>query len=143
MPINGFTIGRDIAINITMPQGPVRFSNVTGFTKKQNSTAIDSKGLDGTDRFGEIPSGWEGTIEIDRANSNLDRAFAYLEGLYYAGQNVPSSSISETITEADGSVTQFRYTGVAFKFDNAGDAKGDTKVTQTFSWKASRRRLVS
>lgn len=142
MPVSGFTIGRDIAIIINMPQGPQRFSNLTGFTRQQISTGIESKGLDGVDRFGEIPSGWQGTIEIDRANGNLDRAFAYLENLYYSGQNVPTSTISETTTEPNGSISQFRYDGVAFKFDNAGDAKGDAKVSQTFSWKASRRRQV-
>lgn len=142
MPVGGFTIGRDVAVIFNLPQGPVKFSNLTGFTRKQISTGIESKGLDGVDRFGEIPSGWEGTVELDRANPNLDRAIAYLEGLYYAGQNVPGSTFSETTTNPDGSITQFRYTGVALKFDNAGDAKGDAKVTQTFSWKASRRRLV-
>jgi hypothetical protein len=142
MPVGGFTIGRDVSIIINMPQGPVKFSNVTGFTKQQISTGIESKGLDGVDRFGEIPSGWQGTIEIDRANNNLDLAFAFLENLYYSGVNVPASTISETTTEANGTVTQFRFVGVAFKFDNAGDAKGDAKVTQTFSWKASRRRPV-
>lgn len=143
MPVAGFSIGRDVAIIINMPQGPVTFSNLTGFTRTQISTGIESKGLDGVDRFGEIPSGWSGNIEIDRANGNLDRAFAYLEGLYYSGQNVPPSTINETTTESNGTLTQFRYTGVAFKFDNAGDAKGDAKMTQTFSWKASRRRLIS
>jgi hypothetical protein len=143
MPVAGFTIGRDVSITINMPQGPVTFSNLTGFTRQQISTGIESKGLDGTDRFGEIPSGWQGTVEIDRANNNLDRAFSFLEELYYAGQNIPSSTISETATEVNGTTTQFRYTGVAFKFDNAGDAKGDAKVMQTFSWKASRRRLIS
>lgn len=143
MPVAGFTIGRDVSITINMPQGPVKFSNLTGFTRTQISTSIESKGLDGVDRFGEIPSGWQGTIEIDRANHNLDLAFAFLENLYYSGANVPSSTISETTTEPNGKTTQFRYTGVAFKFDNAGDAKGDAKVTQTFSWKASRRRQVA
>jgi hypothetical protein len=141
MPVAGFTIGRDVSIKINMPQGPVKFSNITKFTKQQISTGIESKGLDGTDRFGEIPSGWQGTIEVDRANGNLDRAFAYLEGLYYSGKNVPGSTITEVITEVDGSTTTFRFTGVSFKFDNAGDAAGDQKVTQTFSWKGSRRKL--
>lgn len=142
MPVNGFTVGRDVSIRINMPQGPVTFSNITKFTRQQISTAIDSKGIDGVDRFGEIPSGWQGTIEVDRANGNVDRAFAHLEGLYYGGQNVPASTITETNTESNGATTQFRYTGVAFKFDDAGAVAGDAKVTQNFSWKASRRRLV-
>jgi hypothetical protein len=143
MPAGGFTIGRDVSIIINMPQGPVKFSNLTGFKRQQITTGIESKGLDGVDRFADIPSGWQGSIDIDRENNALDLAFAFLENLYYSGQNVPSSTISETTTEVNGSVTQFRYVGVSFKFDNAGDAAGDAKVSQTVSWKASRRKLVS
>lgn len=143
MPVGGFNIGRDVSIIINMPQGPVKFSNLTGFKRTQISTGIESKGLDGTDRFGEIPSGWQGSIDIDRENNDLDLAFAFLENLYYSGQNVPASTIAETTTEVSGKVTQFRYVGVAFKFDNAGDAGGDAKISQSFSWKASRRKLVS
>jgi hypothetical protein len=142
LPINQLSIGRDVAVDFNLPQGPARFSNVTGFTKKQITTGIESKGLDGTNRFGEIPSGWEGTLTIDRANSNMDQAFAYLEGLYYAGANVPASTITETITEPNGSISQWRYTGVAMKFDDAGDAEGDKKITQKLSWKASLRQQV-
>jgi hypothetical protein len=142
MPVSGFTIGRDVSVIFNLPQGPVKFSNLTGFTRQQISTGIESKGLDGEDRFGEIPSGWEGTVELDRANPNLDRAIAFLEGLYYSGQNVPTSTFLETTTEPNGVVTQFRYRGVALKFTDAGAARGDAKVTQSFSWKASRRILV-
>lgn len=142
MPVSGFTIGRDVSIDINMPQGPVRFSNITEFAAQQISTGIESKGLDGTDRFGEIPSGWQGTVTIDRANANLDRAIAFLEGLYYAGQNVPTSVITETITEPDGSVTQWQYVGVAIKFDDHGTYQGDAKVTQKFTWKASKRNEI-
>lgn len=122
-----------------MPQGLVRFSNVTDFSAKQISTAIESKGLDGINRFGEIPSGWEGSLTIDRANVNMDQAFSYLEGLYYAGQNVPASTIQETISEPNGSISQWRYWGVAFKYDDHGSWKGDAKVEQKLSWKASGR----
>lgn len=142
MPINGFSIGRDVAVDFNLPQGLVRFSNVTGFTKKQITTGIESKGLDGTNRFGDIPSGWEGTLTIDRANANMDQAFAFVEGLYYSGANVPASTIQETITEPSGAITQWRYIGVSMKFDDAGDAEGDKKITQKLSWKASLRQQV-
>ena len=143
MPINGFTIGRDVSIAVNLPNGPVTFSNVTDFHAKQMSTGIESKGIDGINRFGEIPSGWDGTIEIDRADANMDIAFNYLEGLYYQGQNVPASQITETIVEPSGGLTSWRYIGVAFKFDDHGNFKGDSKVTQKLSWKCSQRIRVS
>ncbi|MBV9984505.1 hypothetical protein [Bradyrhizobium sp.] len=139
MPINGFTIGRDVAVDIIMPQGPVRFSIVTGWEAQPIQTGIESKGLDGTDRFGTIPSGWQGTVDIDRADANMDIAFDFLETLYYSGQNVPASSITETITEPNGTITVWRFVGVAFQFAEHGSFQGDAKVTQRLSWRASRR----
>lgn len=139
MPVSGFTIGRDVAIDIVMPQGPVRFSLETGFEAKPIQTGIESKGLDGTDRFGTIPSGWQGTLDIDRANVNLDAAFDYLETLYYSGANVPTSTITETITEPSGSLSIWQFVGVAFQYEEHGSFQGDAKVTQKLSWKASRR----
>ena len=143
MPAGGFSIGRDVSLTFNFPQGPVTFKNVVGFTRQQISTGLESKGLDGVDDFAEIPSGWQGTCEIDRKDPAADIAFAKIEDMYYAGQNIPYGTFSETTTEANGTTTQFRYVRVAVKFDNAGDAKGDAKITQTFSWKASRRRLIS
>lgn len=139
MPVNGFNIGKDVAIDVNMPNGPVRFSNVTDFQSKQMTTRIESKGIDGINRFGEIPGGWDGTIEIDRADANMDQTIAFMEALYYLGSNVPSSTITETITETDGSITQWQYIGVAFKLDDHGSWKGDAKVTQKLSWVASQR----
>lgn len=141
MPINGFNVGKDVQININRPDGSqVSFSIVTSFEAREITKGIESKGIDGIDRYGEIPSGWEGSIEIDRGNVNMDALFDYLEGLYYSGQNVPGGTITETITEADtGAISQWRFTGVAFKLDEHGSFKGDQKVSQKLSWKASRR----
>lgn len=139
MPLNGFTIGRDVAVDMFFPQGAVRFSNVTGFEAKSIQTGIESKGLDGTDRFGTIPSGWQGTLTIDRADANMDIAFDQLETAYYAGQNVQAGSINETITEPSGAITVWKYVGVAFQYDEHGSFQGDAKVSQSLSWRASRR----
>lgn len=139
MPVQGFTIGKDAAVDFNLPQGPVRFSNVTNFTAHPIQTDIESKGQDGTDYFGTIPSGWQGTVDIDRFNANMDIAFDYLETLYYSGQPVPNGSIQETITEPDGSITVWKFIRVAFKYEDHGSYAGDQKVSQRMSWKASRR----
>ena len=139
MPINGYNTGRDVALDINMPNGPVRLANITDFTSKEMTKSEESHGIDGVSRYQEIPKGWEGTIDIDRANSNADTAIAYLEGLYFAGLNVPASTIVETIQEPTGGITQWRYWGVQFKMDDHGSWKGDGKVTQKLGWKSSGR----
>jgi hypothetical protein len=48
-------------------------------------------------------------------------------------------TITETITEASGSVTQWRYNGVALKYAEAGSWKGDAKVSQRISFRCTAR----
>jgi hypothetical protein len=139
MPVGGFSIGRDISVQFNTPQGPVKFSNITSFGRKAISVGLESKGINGIDLFATIYGGWEGTIELDRMSPALDLFFAFMENLYYTGQDVPPSFISEKITERNGALTQFTYPGVAWQYTDAGTAKGDEKITQSASWKASRR----
>lgn len=143
MPVGGFSIGRDISIQFSTPAGPQKFRNITSFSRKSISSGLVSKGIDGTDYFATIYGGWEGVVEVDRMNPALDLFFAFMENLFYTGQNVPPSLISEALTEANGSLTQFRYTRVAWEYTDAGTAKGDEKITQSASWKASRRMPVT
>ncbi|MDE2468743.1 MAG: hypothetical protein KGL35_08370 [Bradyrhizobium sp.] len=144
MPVsNGFTVGRDVYIDITTATGPLRLPiTTTGFDAKQSTKKIESHGLDGVNRFAELPAGWSGTIDMDRSDSSLDDYFAQAEADYYAGKIVPPATITETITEANGTVSQYRYIGVVFAFSDAGKKKGDDKVSQSISWSASKRLKV-
>lgn len=138
MPYNDFTIGRDVSFQMTSPLGPMTFRNVTSFDAKPQYNKIRSKGLDGLNRGAEIPDGWEGTISLDRADDAVKTFFVNIEANYYAGANIGSGTINETITNPDRSVSQYRYTGVVFSLSDAGGYKGDEKVTQTVNFFASR-----
>lgn len=143
MPVNNFSTGRDVTLVVSTPTGPMDLTGITNFTKKQMNTKLKSKGLDGIPRHGTIPDGWGGSLRFDRLSPNLDRFFALQEAGYYAGQNLQSGTILETISEADGSLSQYRYVGVVVTFDDAGDASADKKVEQTVSWEAETRLLVA
>ncbi len=137
---NGFTVGRDVVIDLTLSTGPLRLpTTTTGFEAKQETKEINSHGLDGVNRFAELPAGWKGTVEMDRSDSSMDDYFAQAEADYYAGKLTSPATITETISEADGSVSQYRYTGVVFKFTEPGKKRGDDKVAQTIGWSASKR----
>lgn len=143
MPVNGFTVGRDVSLDIIGPSGPLRFSLITGFSAKPDITDQKIKGLDGITRHVRFPDGWSGSLEIERENSLVDDYFADLEANYYAGLNEKAATITETITEVSGAVSQYQYVGVLFKLDDAGDYKGDATVKQKLSFVASRRLKVS
>ncbi|MBI1214125.1 MAG: hypothetical protein GC190_21900 [Alphaproteobacteria bacterium] len=144
MPVNGFTIGRDVTVDIvSKKKGILRFPIRTGFSRKQDVVELKSKGLDGIIRHGTIPDGWSGSFDFDRSSSELDDYIAQEEADYYAGRNSDEISFTETITEANGSITQYRYTGVAMKYTDAGNLAGDSKVTQKVDWMASKRQKIA
>lgn|SRR5574340_754645 len=143
MPVNGFSVGRDVSLDIVGPQGPLRFNLVTMFSAKPDITDQKVKGLDGITRHVRFPDGWSGTFSIERQDSTLDDYFAQLEANYYAGLNESSLTITETITEVSGAVTQYRFVGVLLRLDDAGDWEGDKTVKQKLSFVASRRIKVA
>lgn len=144
MPYNNFSIGKDVVLDVITPNGVLNLPvTTTGFEAKPLYNHIKSIGLDGLNREASIPSGWQGSINLDRQNNVVDAFFAQQEAGYYAGQNVLTATITETITEADGSVSQYRYVNVSLSFEEAGKKTGDNKIEQTIGFFASQRQQVA
>lgn len=134
-----FNTGRDVSIDVTGPNGIINLSLVTDFSSRQDSTKLKSAGLDGVTRHYNVPDGWSGSITLDRANRALDDLIDAYESAYYSGATHVQGSITETIKEVDGSISQYRFTLVEFDCPNAGDWKKDSKVEPKLDWAASRR----
>lgn len=139
MPLNGFSVGRDIRVDIVTPTGPLTLTEITDFHASPNTHEENVLGIDGVVRPLVFPQGWKGRFMTKRTDSTLDDFWALFEANYYAGGPQLSSSISETITEPDGSVSQYLFSGVLFKLDNAGEWKGDSSVAQELSFMAQTR----
>lgn len=143
MPVAGFSVGRDVSLTVLNPNGNLTMGGLTSFTAKPMTTGIKSKRLDGKTYFGNIPDGWEGSFKLDRTDPNVDIFFANQEAGYYAGQNNPTGTIQEVISEADGTTTTWRYDGVVLKLDDSGDWKGDVRVEQSISFNATAKVKVA
>jgi hypothetical protein len=139
MPLNGFSVGRDIATNIQTPTGSLNLSLITKFSAKPETTDKKIKGIDGRTRHLIFPDGWTGSFEVERQDSTVDDFFAAQEASYFAGQNLLPSTITETITEVSGATTQYQFTGVILKLDDAGDWAGDDSVKQKITFMAETR----
>jgi hypothetical protein len=142
MPVNNFTVGKDVSLVIQLPTGPLTLT-LTDFGAKPKTTTLESKPLSGIKQHAYIPDGWELSFKLDRLDETADSFWANFEAQYYAGANQLAGTIYETISEADGSVSQWRFANVVVKLDNAGDYSGDKKVEQSFSGMASQRIQVS
>jgi hypothetical protein len=142
MPINGFTVGRDLTLVINAPSGVLRVSLLTEFDAKPTVTDAKVIGLDGIVRHQIFHNGWQGTVSVERQDSTIDDYWAQLEDDYYNGLVQGACAISETISEPDGSVSQYRYEGVVLKLTDKGNFKGDATVKQKLDFLASRRKKV-
>lgn len=142
MPMNGFSLGKDLSIDIFAPGGAtpiLSFALRTGFSPRQLTTQIKIKGSDGKNRNLYIPEGWEGSIDFTRQNSLIDDYFARLEAEYYSGLNGAPAQITETILNPDTSISQYRYTDVVMKYGNAGGWMSDNEIKLQIDWCASFR----
>jgi len=142
MPVNNFTTGRDVSLVIQLPTGPLTLV-LTDFSADPKVTNLESKPLSGIKQHAYIPDGWNISFKVDRMDTAADDFWANFEAQYYAGANQLAGTIYETIAEANGSVSQWRFIGVIVKLDKAGDFSGDKKVEQSFSGMASQRIRVS
>lgn len=143
MPLNGYSAGRDVTTTIVTSKGPLKFSQITGFHSKSDTVTGKVKKVNGVTDHWRFPDGWTGGFDIERADSTADDYFAQLEADYYAGLNELPGTITETITEVDGSVSQFRYTGVLLTLDDAGNKTGNGTIQMKVSFVASTRLKVA
>lgn len=139
MPVNNFSVGRDISFSIVLPSGTVVLNGVTDYSAKPITSKLKHKDLSGKTKHAVIPDGWEITVKLDRQDPNVDNLVAQLEAAYFAGVNTASGSILETIQEVSGSTSQFQYADVVCDWTDMGNWKGDSLVSQTLVFHASTR----
>lgn len=145
MPVNGFTVGRDTTVNMTGPNGTniiLPPDQVTNFDAKPLKREDVSRPLNSPPKFLYMPDGWRLTIEADRKDASLDQYMADVEQAFWAGAAVNAGTVFQTITEPDGSVTQWQYEGCQFWVEELGNYRADGKVAQRIEGAASRRRRV-
>ena len=143
MPLNSYTVGRDLSLDITGPNGPLVLNQIVGFMSKPDITDQKIKGMDGITRHLRFPDGWSGSFEIERQDSTVDDYWSQLEANYYAGLNELPVTITETVQEVNGSISQYRYLQVLLTIEDAGSYKGDASVHQKVRFVAARRVKVS
>lgn len=143
MPQNGYSVGRDISLNVMTSSGPLVINRITAFDSKQETSRSKVKRLDGINDSLRFFEGWSGSFSVERADSITEDYFIQMEENYYAGLNEQPATILETITNPDGSVSQYRYERVILSLDDAGNWQGDATVKIKVSFEAARKRQVA
>lgn len=142
MPINSFSIGRDCQLVVIGPQGRVDLTYVTAFESRQMTQSIRLDRLDGIPMGAELPKGWEGSFEVERGTSSVEDFIAASEQAFLSQGSLPAGTVFQYVTEVDGSVSTYQYSGAVFKLANAGTWKGDASVRQKLEFFATQRQRV-
>lgn len=145
MGANSFNIGRD-GSQITIfdsVAGQVTFNGTISFDSRARTKKLESETIRGETVFRNVPNGHEGTFEFDRQDASVESFFAQVEANFYAQLPPPVATITQTINEMDGSVTQFQYIGVQLDLSDAGAWKGLDKVNPKVGWVASKKMQLS
>ena len=139
MPTNAFSLGRDTQLVVIAPSGRIDLTYVTGFESRQMTQPIRLDRLDGTQMAAELPKGWEGSFDLERGSSTVDDFIAATEQSFYTNGQLPTSTLYQYVTEADGSTSTYQYDGAVFKLAAAGAWRGDASVKQKLEFFAARR----
>ena len=140
MAQQGYSVGRDTTVAVILANGnTLRLGKVTSFDAKPNVSETTVKALDGVNDHLRFHEGWNVSMEMERRSSDLDAYWAQIEASYYAGNSELPCTIQQTITEPDGSVTQWRYEKAMLKFDDPGKWSADSTVKQSLSAVCSKR----
>ena len=140
MPGTDFNLGSDVKLYINTTAGQLALDITTSFTAKPKYRNIESQGLDGETRHEDIPTGWDGSFELDRASGVVDQFFLTLENNRRAGIKTTKATIKQVIQERDGSISSFKFYDCSLAYEDAGTWKGNDKVTLRVGFKASGRK---
>jgi hypothetical protein len=141
--VNQFNIGRDYTLTINSLTGPLNFNIFVQFDVKPQYADVKVAGIDGITRSRHLPNGHTGSLMYDRADSNVTDYFAAQEANFFAGFPPDQIVITETVTEANGSLTQYQYTQVDLWLEDAGTIQGLNKIEQKMSFYAARKVKIS
>lgn len=137
MPINGISSGKDLSVTINDTNGFVNTTRSKSISVKQNVIKETTKALDGITRHLNFPGGWEASFDFERTSSVIDDYILGIENKYYNGQNIPLITITFSIQESNGAISQYQLNGCVPHYEDGGTWKSDGYVTQKVTFNAS------
>lgn len=140
MSVSGYTIGQDVRLDIIVPLvGTLTLSEIVSFGATPTNTTKTVQPISGRPKHLVFDEGWTGTIEGERNDDSVDAFWARQEAAFFAGEDILGGTITQTITEKDGSISRYMYEDVQFRLEDAGTYKGNDTVMWRMSFQASRK----
>ena len=139
---NPYSIGRDCQVVLLWNSIRVDLREVIGFQAEQQVKLQRSDPLNSVPVEFNTPAGWRGQFQVDRGSSTLDDLVVAIEAAFWNAGVIGSGTIYQYVTEPNGSLSTYEFTGVALTLANSGHYRAENIVTQTVNFFASQRSRI-
>lgn len=139
MPVDGLDSGIQHKVSWIDSTGILRFQLIESFQSKEDATTNKHVQMNGEVRHPKFHMGWSGSFVLERSGDFMDSYIAAQEADYLRGIDQRPVTITETITEVDGTVSQWQYTNAVLTLENAGDWTGIEITKQNVTFQARRK----
>ncbi len=141
--LDGLTSGQSARITFTQAGVTLGFAILQNFQMTKNTNVITSIDITGKARHPQIHTDWTGSATYFRGGPEIDNYFADQERDFYLGGDQVNCTITETIQELNGAVSQWQYTDVTLQLADSGTYSGEDIVMQTINLFADRKIRLS
>ncbi len=145
MSVNGITVGRDYSLafydqntGVIVDLGDVQ--NVKIGAQKHD---IKSMPYNDVPKFGYIPDGYKISFTITRTSSKLEDFQLAASQRFNAGSAIKSGFLNETVTNPDGTVSRYQYTGFVFFVTDLGEISREQVVKMQAEGMASDKKQIA
>ena len=104
---------------------------------------IANRRYNGVPRFDFIPDGYKITFSITRTTAALENLAVLRESNFNQGIGSATGYLSETVTNTDGSINRYQYTGFVWFLIDHGDISREKVVTIAGEGMASQKVQIS
>jgi hypothetical protein len=139
MPVNGMNVGVDYSISYYDGTSGtlIDLGDVQDVKISAQKHDIKSMPYNAPPRYGFVPDGFKIDFTITRTGSAIEDFMVAAEASFNAGQVQSAGYLNETITNPDGSVSRYQYTGFVVFLTDHGNISRDKNVTLSLTGYAS------
>ncbi|SHG91735.1 hypothetical protein [Bradyrhizobium erythrophlei] len=139
MPVNGMNVGVDYSISYYDGTSGtlIDLGDVQDVRISAQKHDIKSMPYNAPPRYGFVPDGFKIDFTITRTGSAIEDFMVAAEASFNAGQVQSAGYLNETITNPDGSVSRYQYTGFVVFLTDHGNISRDKNVTLALTGYAS------
>jgi hypothetical protein len=139
VPVNGMITGVDYTISFydgssgaLVNLGDVQNVKITALKHDIKSMPYNS-----VPRYGYVPDGYKIDFQITRTGSDIIDFMVAAAQSFNAGNVQKPGYLNETVTNPDGSISRYQYTGFVIFLTDHGNIQRDAPVTLTLEGMAS------